>query len=172
MNDGALTPKKDIRRFTNSLTGKAVGLVAGTNMARLTYWTEDDLKALDELNQAATLLNEWVGEGGYPVDENQANQRASICINCPMNQRGDWWATSKTVAATLARKTLELRINMRMRLDADPKLHVCAVCGCVLRLKVHVPIEFAASSLTAEQESNFRKHHCWITSEKDSHHEL
>lgn len=87
--------------------------------------------------QAARILHDWVGGGGQPVPIEQAQTRADICATCPRNWRGGWqWKMS---VAEAIREQLEHRARMGIRLNDETSLGVCEVCGCALRLKVHVP---------------------------------
>lgn len=141
-------------------------------MARFTYWIQDDMNALQEIAQAAEIMDDWFGSGANPVDANLSEHRASVCVKCPQNCGDNWWDKAKGFTAVLIAKTLELRKEMRLSTPYDDQLKVCGICKCVNKLKVHVPLKHIVDNLNAEDETKFRQLQCWITMEKDISHEL
>jgi hypothetical protein len=142
-------------------------------MASFTEWETDDLvflrnvKFIEEIQQAAHVMDEWFGVGGEPVDPELASKRANICFSCPNNAPDDsWWKKSKSVAAGVIKNHIGLKHSMRLSTPRDGDIHSCLVCGCVLQLKVHVPIKFAVSNMTPEQKEEFTKADCWLINEQ------
>src|SRR6187399_2318335 len=80
----------------------------------------------------------WFGDGGEPVSTELAQARADVCLKCPMNYKGDWiWAMATRIAINAQS---QLRRMMNLKVNGEENLKTCEACGCVLRLKVHVPI--------------------------------
>jgi len=116
-----------------------------------------------------STLTEWLGDGGLSVPNEQAQQRAVICLKCPMNRKATIMeALGKTPVALAIRRTLELKEQLEMRVAWETKLHVCAVCKCCLPLKVHVPLDYILRGSTMEEIVEFEKVNCWITRERKS----
>ena len=61
----------------------------------------------------------------------------------------------------LVRRQIELKNQMQLRVDGEKSLHICEPCGCVLKLKVHVPISFVKE--TTDREGLHAD--CWILKE-------
>ena len=98
----------------------------------------------------------WLGEGGKPSPS--ADQRAAICLKCPHNKPDNWEVVVGGVAS-LARLQLELKSKMGLQAWGEERLHTCELCGCYLRLKVHVPLEIARTNTPDwHQFPDF----CWI----------
>lgn len=71
---------------------------------------------------------------GTFVAQEEAERRAVICSTCPLNKTvtGCWGCAG---LLKVALKFLAGRSTRR-----DKALESCAVCGCVLRVKVHLPV--------------------------------
>lgn len=121
------------------------------------------MNRLQQLVQGKRVLHDWLGEGGIPVPINVAQARADVCNdNCPKNYHGSWlWniATSMAIASQM-----KLRRIMGLKLNGEKTLDVCEVCGCVLKLKVHVPFEHIYRHMSLEQFSSFPPN-CWMLKE-------
>ena len=94
------------------------------------------------------VLRDWLGEGGSPVGQVQANRRAMACCAgnggspCPNNVAPNWWEEHvKDPIAEVIRKQLEIKNKIKLTTKHDDKLAMCSACGCNLSLKVQVPIE-------------------------------
>lgn len=92
------------------------------------------------------------------VDREVANERARICSECPMNIKLGIGCRGcrgllKRVSEVLKGQTT----------DYDEKLHDCAVCGCVLNLKIHCPKHVIEAS---EKRKNYKfPDACWRNQE-------
>lgn len=77
----------------------------------------------------------FVRNGGKYVEQQEAERRAEICVRCPHNRQipGCLGCNNLTAFA------LDL-IGFR-KTQNDVNLHSCSNCACLLKLKVHVPIE-------------------------------
>lgn len=104
-------------------------------------------------------INEWLSEGGIPVDPATAQSRADTCLKCEFNQPG---GVITELAALAIRRHLEVKSRLGMRVDGEKSLHTCQQCRCVLRLKVWCPQELVQRMLTPEEISSF-PNYCWQT---------
>lgn len=96
---------------------------------RITLWD-----AISFVKTAAS----WV-KSGRVVSQEEADRRSGICAGCPYNQTVVCGPC--TGAASLAAEALGGLTTKR-----DGELKGCAVCGCVLRLKVWCPTEAIPTS--------------------------
>lgn len=113
------------------------------------------------------LRKSWLGEGGKPVPPDHAQRRADVCLTCPNNQEKPIYEIfAGTIANTVIRQ-LRLKDEMALRVRREECLHVCSVCLCILKLKVHTPLKFILESTSLEglHEQNPR---CWILTEKEN----
>lgn len=110
------------------------------------------------------ILAEWLGDGGKPVPIEQAQARANVCLRCPRNYKGSWAYSMATQIAINAQMTL--RRTMGIKLENEDQLRICELCGCQMRLKVHVPFRHIYAHTTLEQFAKLPKE-CWQLTEKD-----
>ena len=95
------------------------------------------------------LRKSWLGEGGRPVAQDHAQERANICLSCPLNQEKGLPEFLTALAALTVRRQIEMKNQSQLRVDGEKRLHICDGCGCVLRLKVWTPMKFITE--TTEQ---------------------
>lgn len=101
-------------------------------------------------------VEEWLRSGMQFVPQQQAEARAAVCASCPLNVEV---GGCKGCAGVL-KKTLELVNKTTSR---DDQLENCGACGCVLRAKVHMPLEF---NLTSQPPGTEYPEHCWMEQEQ------
>ena len=108
------------------------------------------MKLLEELkNDAAGLktLTDWLGEGLHPVSQALADHRSLACVSgnngepCPHNKAPRWWEKAKDSIAEHMRRQVEIQNQLEITTPFQDSLHVCELCGCCMRLKVHVPMK-------------------------------
>lgn len=131
------------------------------------------MSLLQELSNDAKglmLLKDWLGDGGHPVDRVVAEQRAAICTggnagtHCINNVEPNWWNRVKHAVAEVICDQLSLKHKFSIETSKDVSLHMCKVCGCCLKLKVHTPPEHIAKHTTAPMLEQFPDF-CWIKRE-------
>lgn len=105
-----------------------------------------------------TILAEWLGKGGIPVDLPHAERRANTCAGCPKNQPLN--RRIENTAAEAIRKQEEVRHQVELRTSHDARLHNCGVCSCYLKLKVWVPLA------NIPEEPGFPSW-CWLVTERN-----
>lgn len=107
-----------------------------------------------------TLLD-WLGSGGAPVDQKEAESRAMICSTCPKNEKGDWKRFFTVPAAEQIKLQLEMRNNLSLKTSQDAHLNVCSGCDCVLKLKVWTPMSHVLKYTTEETKKRLDPR-CWV----------
>lgn len=112
----------------------------------------------------ARVIVEWITSKGQAVDPALSNHRASICSDCPKNEPGDLTSFFTIPVSEAIRSALNLRKDWKLSTNHDERLNVCDACGCPLKLKVHVPIDFINKRLSAESRSELDPR-CWILGE-------
>lgn len=105
------------------------------------------------------ILRDWVGEGGIVVSPELAQSRANICLKCPENVKSGKLATA---IANGIKEHIEFKNQLELRVQGEKQLHTCQVCSCVLKLKVHVPIDYIRKHPTAVGKF---PDHCWQLNE-------
>jgi len=116
------------------------------------------------------MLQDWLGEGMIPVSRQQAQARANVCLACPMNENGRVDEFFKGAVASFIRRQVEIKNDMKLRVEGEKKLHICSACYCILRLKTWVPIKHLAEITDDETLKKFHSS-CWIPKELDAYTE-
>lgn len=119
------------------------------------------------LSTGIKTLGEWLGDKGIPVPDAQAVTRADRCVDCPQNKPGDLLSFFTKPAARLIQRQVEERQLLKLSTPSDPQLGVCDACGCPLKLKVHVPLEYILKHQPVGVERRLDAR-CWILAEKGS----
>lgn len=83
-----------------------------------------------------------------------AESRAKTCSTCPLNDR-----SRCTVCGGLL--SLIRKLVGRRETSYDPVLGTCNLCGCLLRVKVHVSSEALKSATQKPPEENIPEF-CWL----------
>lgn len=112
----------------------------------------------------ASLLKDWLGQDGRPVDSQLAYDRALVCLTCPENRAHNWWDLVKDAVADIIRTQLEVKNRMDLSTPWDDDLNMCRPCGCCTRLKIHVPIEHIRNHTPSKTAAQFPPN-CWILRE-------
>jgi len=103
---------------------------------------------MDDVERFVTTAYKWLHSGGTFVPIDEAERRASICATCPENAnvRGCSWCrhTLNAMNKHFARQTT----------SKDGLLRACAVCGCELKVAVHIPVGDPEPGLAYPP-------HCW-----------
>lgn len=115
-------------------------------------------RALQMVN-GARILADWIGDGGHVVGQEDAQRRADVCLKCPKHSTN--YSFAEPVADTI-KSQLELKKHLEFRVRGEKSLHVCSVCGCVLRLKVWLPWE--RIKLDEDEKPNYPAS-CWLLTE-------
>lgn len=122
------------------------------------------MEALRHTAEGISVLKDWLGSGAIPVSQEQAERRANICVNCPMNVEPLWWEKSKELIAATIRRHLEVKNDMALTLPNEGALSMCRACGCAIPLKVWCPIEHIKENTSEATMKRFVPY-CWIRKE-------
>lgn len=122
----------------------------------------------------ASILAEWLGDGGVPVSHLKAERRAMACVMgndgklCPHNgglKNGvSWWNWAKDTIASTIRLSLGVKNRMKLKVASEDRLEMCKICGCALRTKIWVPIEHVRRHTTDEMRKQMPSF-CWLKEE-------
>ena len=99
----------------------------------------------------------FIKEGGETVPQKKAEERALVCSECPQNDRN---AKGKLCPDCL-KGVMFIFLRKRLHTKKDEKLTYCYVCGCDLRVKVHIPIGAIDNEGVLEKYPK----HCWNRTE-------
>ena len=103
----------------------------------------------------------WLGDGGQPVEQVQAQQRAEVCAVCEQNQPHGLWETLTAPAVAEITGQLAIKDELNLKVDGEDRLHICERCWCYLPLKVYGPLKhILVSTNSADMPDN-----CWIKQE-------
>jgi hypothetical protein len=92
------------------------------------------------------------------VTQAEAEERASVCADCPMNVTLQF-SCGACMGAVM---TLMSSIIGNKKTERDKDLGACLVCSCSLKTAVHVPVDVQREGLTDEIKEDFDKiEHCW-----------
>lgn len=116
------------------------------------------------ISSGVVTLANWLGEGGKPVDSQTSEFRAGVCKQCRHNQKVNWKSLFKEGIADAVLAYERLRRSEKLSTSHDPSLGECDVCGCILKLKVHVPLGTITAHM-APGEFGETPDYCWIKME-------
>lgn len=112
--------------------------------------------------KTGSVILDWLGDGGKPVSLDQGEARSQVCRDCPLNTPPNFADWIKRGIAGVIR--LHLNMKNDLHLPADKTIGMCSACGCVLNLKVWVPIKHAVDTLSESQLDRLDPK-CWVRSE-------
>lgn len=116
------------------------------------------------LGTGIRTLADWLPDG-KTVPQELADKRATTCVTCPQHKTGNWLDMFVAPVANLLKKQLEEREKLNLKTSQDDKLNFCDACGCPLKTKVHIPIEYIRKHMK-QPEIDRLDPRCWVLSEK------
>jgi hypothetical protein len=116
------------------------------------------------IKSGVVSLTDWLGEGGKPVSSALSASRADICFHCPHNKPIGWTSMFKEGIAGVVLAYERLRRSAELSTPRDSSLGECSACGCILRLKVHVPLKHLDEAMD-EEDFGVLPEHCWVKTE-------
>lgn len=120
-----------------------------------------------KLGRGSQIICDWVGNDGRTVPRETAQDRADVCTGrisgspCPHNVQENLIIG---LMGESVRHLLEVKNKASLRVQGEKKLRGCDVCGCHLRLKVHVPMEHLLK-FTPKDEIESHPEYCWMRTE-------
>lgn len=121
------------------------------------------MKFINEIRHTAdgaAILNDWLGDGGLPVESWHAEARADVCEHCPENVETGWWDKVKQAIASRIKENLAVKHQLGLKVKNEDKLGMCKVCGCCNPLAVWCPIKHIAAHTPESQRKEFPQV-CW-----------
>lgn len=110
--------------------------------------------------------SDWIESGEPAVPAEQSESRSQVCAVCPKNIKSDWSSWFTKPAAMLVQRQIEKLSERKLSTTKDEALGICECCDCVLRVKVHTPLEIIKAHLADEVLDKLRTAPaCWIISE-------
>jgi hypothetical protein len=97
-------------------------------------------------------LIEAVRGGDAFTSEEEARRRAEICLSCPLNTKPSGCTTCSVIESVTA--------GLIQGSRRYPDLHVCAACGCGLKLKVNVSADIIRKA-DEGRDINYPPN-CWV----------
>lgn len=121
---------------------------------------------LEALAAGGRVIVEWIASGEEAVPAKQAEERAKVCADCPLNTQGDWTSFFTVPVSEAIRRAMDQRRGWNLSTPLDDKLKVCSACYCPLPLKVHMGIERILSRIHPDILPTLDPK-CWILAEKE-----
>lgn len=97
---------------------------------------------IKKLWSGVKTLNAWLDSGDPPVSQSQSNIRASVCVECPHNGKGDWTRWFTVPASEVIKRQVARLHERNISTALDDRLVCCEPCLCPLRVKVQTPIKY------------------------------
>lgn len=113
------------------------------------------------------VVNRLAKKGVALVSDEMADDRASICVNCPFNvpahqARGGCQSCGKNIFNQLAEGSIEVfrkTILGTKKTTYNERLQTCQKCGCDLKLKVWIPKDVLGHTAA---ELELMPSFCWL----------
>jgi len=87
----------------------------------------------------AGLLMEWDASGAGKVPQDEANARAKVCVDCPMNSVANYEHWLKIPVAGSLTSRIERLKSLKLVTSHDSKLGLCKATSCPTSYLVHAP---------------------------------
>ena len=117
--------------------------------------------SLGAMQSFINVVGAWIGGAILGrkvwVDQEEADRRAAICVQCNLNV-----SVSGSCAACADKfaKVMAIVGSRKTRFDED--LGACSLCGCLLQVAVHVPLEAQCAGVSEKLRDEFKTvSWCW-----------
>lgn len=108
------------------------------------------------------VLKDWWGDDLKPVVKDLAERRASICADCPKNDKANIIERVLTIPAMeVVRKQIGIKHDMKLETSHDKQLNICSACLCYLPLKTWTPLKHILAHTTDAIRADLDPR-CWI----------
>jgi hypothetical protein len=108
------------------------------------------------------IARDWLGSGGVTVAPEQSQARANTCLGCDKNKLE--WKFEQPVAQAI-KKLVSIKNSLQLRVQGEKSLGTCEMCGCDLKTKVHVPLDYILRYTEADELLSLPEK-CWVITEK------
>jgi len=112
-----------------------------------------------DLARGVETFARWMASGMRYVEKKEAERRALICTRCYFNTHIDGCAGCQKLVA---------EVTTGKETKYDFSLFGCGVCKCVLKAKVHFPLEILDKENSSLQE--LYPEHCWLKKGGPNYH--
>jgi hypothetical protein len=109
-----------------------------------------------DVESGSKTFIDWAAQGRPLVDQSEAERRGKICANCYLNVRATGCGQS---CRELIRRLVGLFLDRKT--SVDDKLNSCSACKCMMRVKVHFPIDLIEAHSDAAIQQLFPEF-CWL----------
>jgi len=110
------------------------------------------------------VVAEWLGSGLKPVSKQLAEQRAAVCVTCPLNVKGNWLQKLEAAVADKVKSLLAVKHDLNLSTSKDNDMGSCAACDCALQLKVWCNLDLIKKNTSDETMAKLDPK-CWILHE-------
>lgn len=117
--------------------------------------------AVKRVVAGASLLVDWLGEGGEAIEVPIAHHRAAICAGCSYNQEPNAGQSLLGAIAEGFKLLIDAKNEMELSTPRDADLKTCQICDCKLSLKVWAPLHHVKARTRPEVFEKLPPH-CWI----------
>jgi hypothetical protein len=133
-------------------------LCVSVDMNKITRRRLSLTSVLSFLNMMKTWAQSTLSGKAAFVSQEEAEKRAAICANCPMNTTLQF-SCGACMGAVI---TLLSSVLGNRKTEQDNELGACLVCSCSLKAAVHVPLDVQREGLSEQIKQDFEKiKHCW-----------
>lgn len=119
----------------------------------------------NDFTEGMKVFSTWGLAGAPMVPQEEANRRAGICIQCPINVGISGCATCRKIASYITGSVA------KKRTPYDDLLKACAVCHCALKAMVWFPAATITSHESPDRQ-NVRPSFCWAKKGGENYVEL
>lgn len=111
---------------------------------------------LNQVIQGTMFLVSHLLHGSPKVAAEEAEARAQVCVNCPLNQEpeGCWGCGSRVIQSTIR------SLIGNTHTSKDALLKSCRVCGCFNAVQIHFPLAELQKTVSTEL-NELLPAHCW-----------
>ena len=108
--------------------------------------------SLSDVIRGTQVMAAFKLAGSPLVDQVEANRRAALCVNCPLNM--SFSLPCGGVCSEL--KRLVTSMVGQSKTKYDERLHACCICHCFLHAAVWLPLEIQCLGVTDEMKEHFK----------------
>jgi hypothetical protein len=113
---------------------------------------------LSDVLRGSRVMVSFIAHGANPVEREEAENRAKICMLCEFNQ----FFPKPCVGICGELKELATRISGNQGTQYDKHLQSCSICGCFLQAAIWIPLSSQCLGVNAIMKQQFKNvQGCW-----------